>query len=404
MKPAQKFPEYLLATLSTLILLLSLKTTLACPPQTQDIADIPSQRLHADADPNKIYFLIGPQKPLAPPPKNYRLIIILPGGDGSADFHPFVKRIYKNALSHMYIAAQPVSIFWDKNQQVVWPTKTNPYPAMKFSTEEFIEAVVRDVKNKHPIDPNCIFTLSWSSSGPACYAASLQKEKSITGSFIAMSVFKPDQCPPLANAVGHAYAILHSPDDWIPIKFAEDARDQLTENGARVKFMTYPGGHGWIGNVYYNISKGIQFLEIRSLNAERIAKRNTLLATADHTIRKGLAELSLKFPQLKKDSEYDDIISTKSSPGRIGIWLNYTNIGKAKNTDNPVPPKERFNIMVYIRPSTNEMTQMAYFNLYPNLDLVGQRQSSAGDPELAAALKKLVDDSLKPLQILDSDG
>ena len=40
-----------------------------------------------------------------------------------------------------------------------------------------------------------------------------------------MSVFKPDQLPPLANAEGRAYFILHSPDDFIPIRMTHEARD-----------------------------------------------------------------------------------------------------------------------------------------------------------------------------------
>jgi predicted esterase len=76
-----------------------------------------------------------------------------------------------------------------------------------------------------------------------------------------MSVFKPDQLPPLENAKGHAYYVLHSPEDFIPIRMAEQACDALGEHGATVKLETYSGGHGWRGDVYGMIRTGIQWLE-----------------------------------------------------------------------------------------------------------------------------------------------
>ena len=123
----------------------------------------------------------------------------MPGGDGSADFHPFVKRIYKNALSDEYVAAEPIAVRWTPNQQIVWPTKTNPVAGMKFVTEEFVEAVIEDVAKKHTLDRTRVFSLSWSSSGPAAYATSLKDNRSVTGSFIAMSVFNPKYLPARAR-------------------------------------------------------------------------------------------------------------------------------------------------------------------------------------------------------------
>jgi hypothetical protein len=63
-----------------------------------DVADVPSQDLRAGGDAQKRYFLIGPAKDAKAPAAGYGLVVILPGGDGSADFHPFVKRIFKNSL------------------------------------------------------------------------------------------------------------------------------------------------------------------------------------------------------------------------------------------------------------------------------------------------------------------
>jgi RNA polymerase sigma factor (sigma-70 family) len=227
-----------------------------------DVADIPSQELQAAGDANKRYFLIGPRKGGTPPAEGYRLLVILPGGDGSADFHPFVKRMHKNALSDRYLAAQPIAVRWTPGQEIVWPTKTNPVADMKFSTEEFVDAVIKDVTKKHKVDRTRVFTLSWSSSGPAAYATSLQAGRAVTGSFIAMSVFNPKFLPPLKQAKGHAYYLYHSPGDRVcPYRMAKEASKSLAENGAKVRLETYEGNHGWTGDVYNDIRQGIEWLE-----------------------------------------------------------------------------------------------------------------------------------------------
>jgi predicted esterase len=217
-------------------------------------------------DPNKRYFLIGPDQSAEAPASGYKLLIVLPGGDGSADFHPFVKSIFTNALSKDYVLAQLVAPKWSPEQaeSIVWPTKGLPWDGMKFTTEEFITAVVNDVAKRLPIDPACIFTLSWSSSGPAAYAASLTEKSPIAGSLVAMSVFKPAQLPDLKSANDKAYYILHSPDDFIPMSFPESARDQLASNGAATTLQTYEGGHGWHGDVFGNIRAGIEWLQKHS--------------------------------------------------------------------------------------------------------------------------------------------
>ena len=226
-----------------------------------DVADIVSQDLRAEKDEHKRYFLIAPPKDAKAPKKGYGLLVVLPGGDGSANFHPFVKRIYKYAVPEGYLLAQPVAVKWTEKQEIVWPTDKNRVEGMKFSTEEFIDAVIKDVAGKYKLDPGRAFTLTWSSSGPAAYAASLSSDR-ITGSFIAMSVFKPDLLPPLEKAKGHAYFLYHSPDDRVcPYRMARQASRELKKSGARVKLATYEGGHGWRAGLYDHIREGVQWLE-----------------------------------------------------------------------------------------------------------------------------------------------
>ena len=117
-----------------------------------------------------------------------------------------------------YAAAQLVAPVWtDDDNRIVWPTKKlNPDDA-EFTTEEFINAVVADISDKIEIDDTCVFTLGWSSGGPPIYSAAMQDDTKVTGTFVAMSVFKPKLLPPLKSAKGHSFYLLHSPDDWIKI-------------------------------------------------------------------------------------------------------------------------------------------------------------------------------------------
>ena len=62
----------------------------------QDVADIASQDFRIGGDPNKRYFLIGPKGNAKKPEPGYKLLIVLPGGAGTVDFHPFIKRISHN--------------------------------------------------------------------------------------------------------------------------------------------------------------------------------------------------------------------------------------------------------------------------------------------------------------------
>jgi predicted esterase len=83
----------------------------------------------------------------------------------------------------------------------------------------------------------------------------------VSGSFVAMSVFKPQRFPTLENARGHTYYILHSPQDFIPLSVAQTARDEFRRVGAKAELRTYDGGHGWHGDVYGEIRRGVAWLE-----------------------------------------------------------------------------------------------------------------------------------------------
>ncbi|MHC4302338.1 MAG: alpha/beta hydrolase, partial [Planctomycetota bacterium] len=218
-----------------LIVAVSLSAALEAAAQ-DDVKDIPSRKLQAGNDTHKSYFLIGPAEGQKEPDRGYNLLVVLPGGDGSAAFLPFVKRIYKHGTPDGYLVVQLVAPKWTPKQQIVWPHRKNKVPGMKFGTEQFVDAVVADVRKRCRINAKHVFSLSWSSSGPAVYATSLQRDKPVTGSYVAMSVFNKQYLPPLSHAKGHAYYIEHSPDDRVcPFWMANWANKELTNAGARVR-------------------------------------------------------------------------------------------------------------------------------------------------------------------------
>jgi RNA polymerase sigma-70 factor (ECF subfamily) len=228
-----------------------------------DVADIRAEERKAGEDPRKRYFLIGPTAGSTAPAEGYRLLILLPGGAGGADFQPFAKRIAKNGLPPGYLVAQLVAVSWtpDQFQRVVWPTAIDRLPRVGFLTEEFVNAVIADIKRIKKVDPRFVFTLGWSSGGPPVYATSLRSGTRVTGSFAAMSVFKPEHYTSLKKARGQSYYLLHSPQDPIPIRMAETARDEFRRMGAKAELRTYEGGHGWHGDVYGEIRRGVAWLE-----------------------------------------------------------------------------------------------------------------------------------------------
>lgn len=245
------------------MILLLLPLLLSPAPLAQAEEESAPRDVVIDGDPHQRYLLHAPAEGTQEPKEGWRLLVVMPGGDGSADFAPFVGRIRSNALGEEWLVAQIVAPVWSAEQAEsnVWPTKRNPWPEMEFPCEELFAAVVADVGKQKKLDPRFLFTLAWSSSGTLAYTLGVAEKTPVTGTFVAMSVFKPDLLPNLKGAKGQRFYILHSPEDFIPIAMAEEARDELDERGAVVRYATYSGGHGWHGDVYGMLKTGLSWLE-----------------------------------------------------------------------------------------------------------------------------------------------
>ena len=207
----------------------------------------PAERRTAAAHERMEYFEIGPPADAEGPEDGFGLVLVLPGGDGGPDFLPWVRTLYRESAPEGFLFAELIAPDWtggDENR-VVWPTSVLKQEGMGFTTEAFVDAVVADIAGRRTIDPAKVFTLSWSSGGPAAYVASFDSER-VKGSFVAMSVFREDWLPPLDAAAGQLYYLYQSPDDAVtPFGHAERAAAVLKKAGAEVELKRYPGGHGW---------------------------------------------------------------------------------------------------------------------------------------------------------------
>ncbi len=189
-----------------------------------------------------------------PPAAGYPVLFVLPGGTGSLDFQPFVQTICDQALQGRYLVIELVA-----PPHIVWPTQAT---RSRFATtEEAIDGILKKLSASQSIDRSKVFALAWSSSGPAVYASLLRTSSPLTGALIAMSVFKPNDYPSLANVNGKRIYLLHSPEDkTCPYAMATRAKHELTSAGASVQLSNYAGGHGWHGDVMANIRSGMNWL------------------------------------------------------------------------------------------------------------------------------------------------
>jgi poly(3-hydroxybutyrate) depolymerase len=214
-------------------------------------------------DPLQRYVLHEPRGEA--PADGFRLLVVLPGGDGSLDFRPFVGSIAAEALPANFLVAQAIAPAWSEDpERVVWPTRGLEGKRAKFESEAFIEAIIADVAKTQSLDARHVYLLGWSSGGPPCYAAAVAKDSRVRGALVAMSVFKPEQLGSLSGAKRRAFYVLHSPEDFIAMSFPERAVKDLEKAGARAKLVTYAGGHGWHGDVFGNIAAGVAWLEDNS--------------------------------------------------------------------------------------------------------------------------------------------
>ncbi len=234
--------------------------------------EIAVQRSYVGGNTKQQYFLMRHRRPAQPVDK-YGLVVIVPGGPGTADFLPFGANVLtRHAIPEDFLVAQLVAPQWRLgDDRIVWPSHVFPDDKAEFTTEAFIAAVIDEVGTTERIDPRFVFTLGWSSSGHVLYSASTRVPK-VRGSIVAMSRFLPARSVETDKVKGKAYYLYHSPDDRV-CRFteAELAVKTLKQHGAEAKLVSYKGGHGWQPFTFYadRIKEGILWLRDLNTAAER---------------------------------------------------------------------------------------------------------------------------------------
>jgi hypothetical protein len=168
-------------------------------------ASIVSEERSAGGNPQKKYFLLRHKLEAAQSPKEFGLLLILPGGPGSADFLPFCANILTAVGTPPdVVVAELVAPVWKKvdASTVVWPSKAFPVKEARFTTEQFVEDVIKDVSKTVKVHDGWIFMLGWSSSGHVLYSTAIENPK-VRGFFVAMSRFRPEWFHDLNRARGN---------------------------------------------------------------------------------------------------------------------------------------------------------------------------------------------------------
>ncbi|MCA8973651.1 MAG: carbohydrate binding domain-containing protein [Planctomycetes bacterium] len=189
-----------------------------------------------------LYFTIPPKQKAAQHP----LLVVLPGGDGTRDFLPFVENGILDAAPEDCVGVLVTAVKWTEEQQIVWPTSKSKVKGMRYTTEDYVLAVVDAVAAEHVIDPTRIAVLAWSSSGPVAYLLTTAKKTPFERGYIAMSVYRPVAKATLRPAKKRRFVLDQSPDDQVTtFDHVQRAFASLDKAGAEVKLSTYSGGHGW---------------------------------------------------------------------------------------------------------------------------------------------------------------
>ena len=188
------------------------------------------------------------------------LVVLLPGGNGSRDFLPFVENGLCAQLPDDCIGALVTSVKWRPEQEIVWPTATNKVPDMAWTTEQHVRAVVAELEREHTIDPARRCVVAWSSSGPAMYPLLAAADGPFSRAYLAMSIW-PRDLRELGAVKGRRYVLDQSPDDEVTtFAHARAAFEALTKAQAVVRVSTYAGGHGWLDNPLPRFRDGMAWL------------------------------------------------------------------------------------------------------------------------------------------------
>ncbi len=229
-------------------------------------------------DPQRAYWLLCPSyiapttaqaTPLTTLPRKptFGLIVALAGGAGNGeDLTDFWQEAIQKSLKDGYFVALPIAPKWNARQPAAWVTQQNmaQVKEARFSTETFLNDIVKDVRDRYPIDSSRLFLHGVNEGGLAVYACSLSDMTPFRGFYVLASPFKTAQLPPLTHAKGRHYLIQQSKDDKVTPYFQAAAADELLrKQAAVVKLVATKGEHGYkfADSPWEQVAQAIAWLE-----------------------------------------------------------------------------------------------------------------------------------------------
>jgi hypothetical protein len=202
-----------------------------------------------------------PARDKLPHGKSYSLLVVLPGGTGTADFLPFVENGILGQAPADCVGVLVTAVKWKDDQQIVWPTATSKVVGMKYTTEDYVRAVVAEVEKELPMDAERRAVLAWSSSGPGVYPLLVDKNGPFSRGYVAMSIWPGKALGDLAAVKGRRFQLDQSPDDKVTtFPHVQKAYEALSKAGAVVQVSTYSGGHGWQDAPLPRLKAGLAWL------------------------------------------------------------------------------------------------------------------------------------------------
>jgi hypothetical protein len=209
--------------------------------------------------PKSLYFVFPAAKPPAAG-KKAGLVVVLPGGDGSREFLPWVENALLAQRPDDCIGVMITSVKWQPDQEIIWPTDSSKVPGMEYTTEQYVRVVTAEIEKATPVDAARRIVVAWSSSGPAIHALLATKDSPFHRAYIAMAIW-PQGLDELTPVKGRRYVLDQSPEDQTTIfQHVRTAYAALTKAGAQVRVTTYAGGHGWHDDPLPRIAKGFAWL------------------------------------------------------------------------------------------------------------------------------------------------
>jgi predicted esterase len=219
------------------------------------MASIRSEARQALGTPQSTYWLLTPNRGMRAPErlslqnnglrsgKGLGLLVVLTPGDGNgANAISAWMEIVQEQLKGRYMIALPVAPRWSADQKTTWLTQNTKGQTKeaKFSTEEFVNGIVKEVGQNFNLDRERVFIYGAMDSGIAAYSALLESNTLLKGAYLTTSPFKTTLLPPLKAAKGRRFFLQHSRQDkTTPFLIAATAQKLLSDSGGVVKLLAY---------------------------------------------------------------------------------------------------------------------------------------------------------------------